>query len=127
MPLNNVMPVVDDDVDKALDLIAQLKTTQTASFAALNAHANTASAANDTALDIALTRKAVALSRENLRIANARRAAKTAKSLAGPIEELKRITREAESAREDLNNIANALRAAERLIGLFSRLTGLFR
>lgn len=127
MPQPNVIQAINDDLDTALDLLRDLKLVQTGVLDAINAHANAASAEGDADLDIALTRKAIALSQGNLHIATAERAARRAKSLARPIAKLQDITREAKALRNDLDDVAKALAAAERLITLLGRLTGVFR
>lgn len=127
MPQPNVIQAINDDLDTALDLLRDLKLVQTGVLDAINAHANAASAEGDADLDIALTRKAIALSQGNLRIATAERAERRAKSLARPIAKLQDITREAKALRNDLDDVAKALAAAERLITLLGRLTGVFR
>jgi hypothetical protein len=126
MPFNNAATMVDPDRDDALALIAGLKMVQTRALSELSARANEASAAGDTVLDLALTRKAIDLSRMNLTIANARRSAQKAKSLSGSIAALAEVTSQAESALDGLRHLATALAAAERLIAIIRRLIGLF-
>ena len=92
----------------------------------LRAHAKAETLAGRDARGREITLVANRLSRSRSKLAEARAKVLLTHSLAGPIAELRGLTGQAREAIEDLKDIANAIAAAERLIGIIGRVLALF-
>ena len=116
-----------DRRDKALQALDSLKGSQRSALAHIRAHAITMRRAGHEVGANRLALQAIALSRHNLTIANARRKLSLAVPLAPQTAALLTLAAEGETTATRLNSISNALEQATRLVEIVGRILTVLR
>lgn len=112
---------------EALNAIDRMKAGQQTSLAQLRVHATALRRAGDEEGANLLVLQSIALSRQNLALANARRKILLREPLAPQTEALKALTTEAETAVDRIQALNEALEQAKRLVSIFGRILNVLR
>lgn len=114
----------DDETNPAVGQIDRIKSAKSDTLAAMRALARARREAGDEDGANRIVLQVTAITRENLRIENARRKALRTKSLGPAIGALRALADEAAQIRQQIVDIASALAAAAQFLDLIRRVIG---